>query len=352
MVRYYLIFLTLVAPPDPLKALRRDSHFAVGGMDAGCAAFSLVCETISRFVITKNGLRSDGFAKRRPFFSYLLSQPVECVRVGVVDAVFFAPFRCPRIANDRQRQIRRAFSKCIFTDGGHAVWNGDAREGGAVFECPVRDGGHTARDGDTCEGSAGVECIFTDGGYAVRDGDACEGVAERECVIIDGSYAVRNGDAREGFAGSECAITDDGHAVRNADARKCGTGFERTVPDREHTIRDGDAREGFAAIERTVPDGDHAVGDGDAHEGFAGTERTVTDGGYAVRDGYACEGGAGRKRVVPDGSNAVWNAVAGLVMRLWIANQCFRGLVKQYAVNGCKNRVIGRHGNTGQILAA
>ena len=40
-------------PLHPIKALRKDSHFAGGEMDAGCAAFSLVCETSYSFVIIK-----------------------------------------------------------------------------------------------------------------------------------------------------------------------------------------------------------------------------------------------------------------------------------------------------------
>ena len=60
---------------------------------------------------------------------------------------------------------------------------------------------------------------------------------------------------------------------------------------------------------------------------------------------------AGRERAVSDETDTVRNRVTGLCKRIWIADKFFLRLVKQYAVNGFKNGIIGRYHNLCQIIA-
>ena len=141
------------------------------------------------------------------------------------------------------------------------------------------------------------------------------------------------------------------HAVGDGDTREGGAGIKRAIADGGYAVGDGDAREGGAGIKRAIADGDYAVRDGDACEGIAEIERAIADGGYGVRDGDAFERFTEKERAVADGGRAVGNRVTGLRKCAWIVNKLFLGLVKQYAVNGRKNGVIGRYDNLSQAFA-
>ena len=105
---------------------------------------------------------------------------------------------------------RSAVFKCRVSDGGDALWDGDAGETRAPLERTLADGGDTVTNCYVCQVRAIFKRRRSNRGHTIGDGDVGETRAPLERTLADGGDTVGDGDTREAAAILERIGTDRG----------------------------------------------------------------------------------------------------------------------------------------------